>query len=332
MKYWFIVNPMAGKGKFVKKIYSNIRAFSETTDIPCKISLTKCRGDATRIAREICQKYANEEKVIFACGGDGMVSEVASGIAGYDAVALGVIASGTGNDFVRSFTNSDAFTAIEKQGAGRIVPIDAIHYYNDDGTLDRYSVNVLNMGFDCYVVECADRAKQIPLVESSLAYMVGVAMAAVKKPGLIGEISIDGGEFRPFDLMFLLAANGSYYGGGYCPAPKAIMQDGKLDVCMIQNVTRRTLIKLIDSYRKGTFCEQPEVIEKNLAEQHLCERLTVRFPEPTAVCGDGEIHKTEIVHAEVKPSYIRFFMPEPCDFRTPMPAPEAEKSEELASV
>ena len=68
MKYWFIVNPVAGKGEFAKKVCVTIRDYAKEKDLDFKICLTKCKGDATRIARDICEKYP-EEKVYLA--GDG---------------------------------------------------------------------------------------------------------------------------------------------------------------------------------------------------------------------------------------------------------------------
>ncbi|MBR2908147.1 MAG: diacylglycerol kinase family lipid kinase [Clostridia bacterium] len=324
MKYWFIVNPVSGKGKFAAHICERIREHFDAADLSYEICMTECRGDATRIAREICE-MDHAEKVIFACGGDGMVSEVASGIAGYDAVTLGVIPAGTGNDFVRSFSFPKLFTNLEAQMAGETVLIDAIHYTGDNG-LDAYSLNILNMGFDCYVVACADRAKKIPLVASSFAYYVGILMAMVGKPGLKGDISVDGGAFEEFDLMFLLAANGRFYGGGYHPAPYALMQDGKIDLCKVKNVSRVELLRLLDSYKKGTFLTQPRIIEKEIAEYRRCDRFTVRFPKPTAVCGDGEIAETVTLHAEICPEKIRLLLPRGCAL------PVDERHEEAAEV
>ena len=307
MKYWFIVNPVAGKGEFAKKVCVTIRDYAKEKDLDFKICLTKCKGDATRIARDICEKYP-EEKVIFACGGDGIVSEVVSGLADYDNVTLGVIPGGTGNDFVRSFSDRDAFSSLDAQMEGTTVRLDAIHYTDGDA-LDRYSLNVLNMGFDCYVVTCAEKARKLPLVRSSMAYVMGIFMALSDKPGLIGEVSVDGGEYEPFNLMFLLGANGSFYGGGYCPAPHASMQDGKMDLCMVNNVSRTTLLRLLPTYRKGTFMEQKLVQKHNLAKYRQCEEIRVRFPEPTSVCGDGEIDTAREITATICKGKISFLLP-----------------------
>ena len=327
MKYWFIVKPVAGKGRFATHVCEKIEAYAAEHEISYEICMTEARGDATRIAREICEGAPNEEKIVFACGGDGMVSEVASGLADYGSVTLGVIPAGTGNDFVRSFTFPKQFASIEAQLSGHTVELDAIRYTGDNG-LCAYSLNVLNMGFDCHVVACADRAKKIPLVRSSLAYMAGVAMAAVTKPGLVGELSVDGGPFRPFDLMFLLAANGRFYGGGYNPAPYALMNDGKIDLCCVQNVSRATLVKLISTYRDGTFLKQKYVIDKGIATYERCDRITVRFPKPTDVCGDGEIAPTETLEAEICPGKIRFLLPKGCS----LPKRVESEEEDLAAL
>lgn len=321
MKHWFIVNPVSGKGKFAAHVVEKIEEYASRNEFDYEVCKTASRGDATRIAREICENHP-EEKIVFACGGDGLVSEVASGLAGYDAVTLGVIPAGTGNDFVRSFTFPKQFASIDAQMEGHVVSVDAIHYTGDNG-LDAYSLNVLNMGFDCHVVACTDRAKKIPLVRSSFAYMVGVAMATVTKPGLLCEISVDGGESEPCDLMFLLAANGRFYGGGYCPAPYALMNDGRIDLCRVRNVTRMELMKLIKTYRAGTFLQQKYVIDREIATYVHCKEIDVFFPHATAVCGDGEIHETTHLHAEICPAKIRLLLPKGCSL--PKPVESAER-------
>lgn len=324
MKYRFIVNPVAGKGKAAARLTEEIREYAQNTGISYEICLTSGQGDATRIARRICAEDS-DEKIIFACGGDGMVSEVASGLAGCETAVLGVIPTGTGNDFVRSFAFPKLFTNLDAQLSGETVLLDAIRYTGDNG-LHAYSLNVLNMGFDCHVVACAARAKKFPLLSGSMAYYAGILMSLVSKPGLVGEISVDGGEFEPFDLMFLLAANGRFYGGGYCPAPYALMQDGKIDLALVQNVSRTELFRLLGSYREGTFLIQPHVVKKNIADYRRCERITVRFPKPTGVCGDGEITDTEILHAEICPKAIRFLLPRGSAL------PKDDKAEEAESV
>ncbi len=323
MKYWFIVNPVSGKGKFATRVCDMIRSYFEENDLSYEICMTECRGDATRIAREICEMNP-EEKVIFACGGDGMVSEVASGVAGYSTVTMGVIPAGSGNDFVRSFRCPRLFMNLEAQLSGESVLIDAIHYTGDDG-IDSYSLNILNMGFDCFVVACADRAKRFPLVASSYSYYVGILMALAKKPGLVGEISVDGEPYEPFDLMFLLAANGRFYGGGYHPAPYALLNDGKIDLCRVKNVSRIELLRLLDSYKKGTFLNQRRIIEKDIADYRRCERFTVRFPNLTGVCGDGEIAETTVLNVEITPKKIRLLLPKGSALPTDQRHDEAEE-------
>jgi hypothetical protein len=104
------------------------------------------------------------------------------------------------------------------------------------------------------------------------------------------------------------------------------MNDGKIDLCLVKNVSRMELVKLIGSYRDGSFLKQKHVLRKKIAEYHRCEQIDVRFPKPTAVCGDGEITETETLHAENCREKIRFLLPKGCA----LPQCVASEEEDLA--
>ncbi|MCR4804597.1 MAG: acylglycerol kinase family protein, partial [Clostridia bacterium] len=120
MKHIFVVNPAAGNGAALRdilpKIHKALTGFADDYEIHRTLSeqetILYCR-----------QKCAFEGDVRFyACGGDGTVNNVLTGIAGHSNAQLAVVPCGTGNDFVRNFTNRDNFLDIEKQINGSVMP------------------------------------------------------------------------------------------------------------------------------------------------------------------------------------------------------------------
>ena len=105
MKYHFIVNPAAGKGKLADVVAEKIRNSAKAVGHDVEIYYTTGVGDAT----EYVKRWTDGEPHAFiACGGDGTLCEVANGIMAMenrDSMYLGSVPSGTGNDFVRNFSN-----------------------------------------------------------------------------------------------------------------------------------------------------------------------------------------------------------------------------------
>ena len=103
MKCYFILNPVAGsgeKGKIFLEKYEQLKALNKY-DI--NIYETVGVGDSTRFVGEICTKYSDEDIYIFACGGDGTMNEVVTGVANYKNAVLGIIPTGSCNDFLKTF-------------------------------------------------------------------------------------------------------------------------------------------------------------------------------------------------------------------------------------
>lgn len=87
MRYVFIVNPSAGKGKLQEKIINKINNYFSAHEGSYKIEITQCRGDARLIARREAEK--GDKVAIFACGGEGTGFEVVNGIYNFKNAVLG---------------------------------------------------------------------------------------------------------------------------------------------------------------------------------------------------------------------------------------------------
>ena len=112
MKHLFIVNPAAGNRDHSSSYRERIEKACTEKGLDYAIAISQCPGDCTRIAREAAQ--TGEEYRLYACGGDGTLNEVVAGAAGYDNVAVTVFSGGSGNDFVKLFSDPKAFFDLEK--------------------------------------------------------------------------------------------------------------------------------------------------------------------------------------------------------------------------
>lgn len=304
MKHIFIINPAAGRGNFLHQLESDIKdAFVKIgAEEEYEIYYSASVGDAERYVRERCEREKNAPMRFYACGGDGTVNEVFGGTVGAENASVAIIPIGTGNDFIKNFGSANSFMDISSQIAGEEMVIDGIRVN------DRYSVNLLNMGFDCAVVESVQKIKRRPMISSGLAYIAGVAMEFVKMPGIrLKSFYIDGKKVEKDELFLCAFANGGFYGGGFNCAPLAKTDDGMIDLCFINRVTRFQFATMISKYKKGTYLESKRIMRH--AEYHKCKSASIDFEGEQSVCIDGEITKMEKLDIEICPKMFRLSLP-----------------------
>jgi YegS/Rv2252/BmrU family lipid kinase len=229
-------------------------------------------------ARELAQAAAREgyQRVV-AIGGDGTVSEVANGLA-HTPVALGIIPAGTGNDVARNLgIPSDPAAAAALASTGRARPVDLCQVTTRDSTT--YFVNVAGFGFDA---EAAARVDRLPrLVGGTLPYIVGTLQTLWQYRSPDMRISIDG---RSFDRRVFMVAVGncSSYAGGMRIVPGARFDDGLLDVCLVKDLGRFELLRVVPKLYRGGHIGHPAV------ELYRCRALTADADARVLCHADGE--------------------------------------------
>ena len=312
MKTIFIINPGAGKGHGIEKLKGKIREASEKLNHPAGIYMTKKPKDAEYFARSLAEEASRkgEKSRIFVCGGDGTLNEVLNGIIGFDHVEIGVVPTGTGNDFVRNFQNAGDFMDPLAQMLGSPVKCDAIKYWGDiDGKEQtRYCANMFNIGFDCNVVDLAATLKTYPFIAGSFAYLLAVAMILVKKKGAKLRIELDGKLAEEGAVLLTAIGNGGYCGGGVHSSPKASLQDGKMDVNIIYNVGRWEFLKKFPYYAKGTHMEL-EHIEKIICAKVCRQARITPLEGKMRLCTDGEIVDAGQINFQIVPEAFSFICP-----------------------
>lgn len=314
MKHIFIMNPASGSVSRRDRLVESINAAVKEVGADHKIYFTKHQGDCHRYVGEICSKYEAESRPvrIYGCGGDGTVNEVVNGAYGYENVELGIIPMGTGNDYIRNYGEVSDFRDIRRQLAGTSVYSDAIRYRAEyKGVVtEGYCANMFNIGFDCNVVDLTARVKRWPFISGSLAYLVSVVIMLVKKKGADIRIEYSDGHVKDGKILLTAVANGCYCGGGVKGVPYCDLNDGLMDVSVINDISRNFFIRVFPSYAKGTHPEKKSMIKKKVLEYTKEKTLTITANgESLRLCTDGEITTQKRIEFSAVKDAFRFIVP-----------------------
>ena len=313
MKYYFFVNPVAGKGKNAHPLVEKIKgAFADLgMEADYRIYRTEAVGDGTKKARALAENLKGEPARFYACGGDGTVNEIVNGIYGFEEASFGIVPIGSGNDTVRNFPETGDFLDMKSQILAEEKPMDLMEY---SGIIDgvqqtRYCVNMFNIGFDCDVVRMAAELREKPLISGSLSYLMAIFGTFVKKEGISLDIVEDGKVLKQGKLLLCAISNGSFCGGGIKSAPQSIVDDGIFDINMVKDVSRREFLKFLPYYQKGTHLNHPKVDE--VLEIRTSKSLSVKpFGVDTMnICVDGEIEETCGIDIRMIEKGIKILLP-----------------------
>ena len=302
IKHVFILNPAAGKGEMQHVLQEQIERVCTERGVDYEIHFTKVSGDATEYVRSCCEQQPDVAFRFYACGGDGTVNETANGAYGYENASVGIIPVGTGNDFVRNFDGNQAFMDIAAQLDGEVVTLDLMRYN------DKLCVNMINIGFDCEVVKQTAKLKRSKLIPNGMAYIAGLVITLIRKPGVKACVSLDGGEVQKRRMLLTAVANGAWCGGGFHSTPLALLQDGVLDVLLIKNVTRVRFLTLVGKYKSGSFIDDKSA--RQVIDYYKCHTIQYTFDKPQSICVDGEVAQATVLSVSVERDALRLVVPQ----------------------
>lgn len=300
MKYVFIVNPVAGKGKAGNYI-SEIETICKEKNVEFEVYVTTGVGDAKNYTRRLGED--GEETCVFACGGDGTLFEVINGSIGFGNIRVGTFPLGSGNDFVRNFGSKKDFLDVATQLDGASHKIDLIKCG------EKYAISQCSMGLDAEV--CAKQAafKKLPMMSGEMAYTASLVYCFLTKSSNVFDISIDDGEFETYDLLFALCGNARYYGGGYKGIPLAVCDDGLLDFIIVRkDMPVIKFLKEMNNYKAGKHLEWDRTVFRR------GKKMTVRSRKFSAVNVDGECEFVKERTFEILPGGVNFMFPSNVDY------------------
>ena len=203
MIYHFILNPKSGRSRRQKNLDEVIKEACKKRHLDYHIYYTTCRGDATEYVRSMVR--ISQEKQRFICvGGDGSINEIVNSAPCNPNVEFGVIPKGSGNDFVRNFSNHKMFQDIDAQVDGETISLDLIKCN------DYYCANMVNIGFDCAVVKEADKIKKIKFLSPGISYILGVIVVLFRKFGTKMKLIFDDGVVLEKEFTLTAIGNGKF--------------------------------------------------------------------------------------------------------------------------
>ena len=301
MKHIFIINPHAGKRDQTSRIYEMADHLREAHGLTCACMLTDRPGGAADMARKLAE--TGEELRLYACGGDGTISEVANGIAGFSNAAMTAIPTGTGNDFLKNFgPDMEKFQDAENLWAGEVFPLDLI------ACNGRLCLTIACNGIDARIADSVHQYGNSPLLHGRNSYLASVAVNFLFKPiGRHWKVWLDD-EALEDDFALVSMCNGRYYGGGSTPVPEARMDDGVLHTVLIKNVSKATFARLFAPYSAGEYRKLPQELVR------VSTAGTVRIQSETELvtCLDGECFRGHEVVMGLSDKRLNFFGPKGC--------------------
>jgi lipid kinase YegS len=295
-----VVNGKAAADPLLRPAISQIREQGYRVEV----RVTWEAGDAARYAAEATTEGV---EVVVAAGGDGTINEVAGGVLSADAspkTAMAVIPYGTANDFATGMgvLKGDPLKALQLAATGTAIPIDA-------GRVNgRIFVNVTSGGFGAEVT--ASTPPQMKKALGGAAYsLMGVVTAAKMNPYKC-RYSLPDGTSGEGAMLLMAVGNGRQCGGGYQVTPKALLNDGLLDVVAVHDVEvpqlGSVLSELLDVTAKGN----------RFVTYHQVPSFSLESSTPLQMNLDGEPYRDTKFQFELMPQVLPFVLGPEAPLRT----------------
>lgn len=309
--YYVIFNPASGRGRGGRRIESYRRLIDEALDDVTYGETTR-PGEERDLAEQAC---LDGYDVIVAVGGDGTWSNVADRLvaSGRTDVALGILPSGTGNDFGRNFGYDprDPKTAVDVLALGHTRAVDvgrvdtpSASEHDPERMEPRHFLNLIGFGFDIAVIDGAAGAR---FLRGELLYKVTALQQLFRFPGVDARVEGAGGATRQAHFLMLTVSNGRYFGGGFPIAPDATVDDGRLHACLIGDAAPLQRLKLFNLAERGrhTGASEVEIIDDGGF------RLT--FDDAPRFEMDGDVRRAAgtVVEVRAMPGALHVVAPRP---------------------
>ena len=304
-----IFNPASGRGRGARSLAA-YRTLLEESLPGSELGITSRPGEECELAERALEAGAD---VVVAVGGDGTWGNVADRLvaSGLSHVLLGILPSGTGNDFGRNlgFNPTDAREAVRVLAAGHSRSVDvgrldtpSAPEHAPDRMESRHFLNLLGFGFDVAVLDAAAQAR---FLKGELLYKLTALQQLFRFPGIRFALEAEGGAVRDGRHLMLTVSNGRYFGGGFPIAPHASPWDGRLHACRIMDAPPLRRLHLFNLAEKGhhVTSDRVEILD--------ARRFRLTFDAPPRFEMDGDLRQasTPVLEVRILPSCLRVVAP-----------------------
>ena len=297
-RFFAIVNPAAGGGRSAK-LAGPALARLRQNNLQVDSVASTCPGHAVELAREA---YDQGYRQFLAVGGDGTTHEILNGVfAGrksVERVTLGFLPLGTGNSFLRDFSNTGAEASAQAILENRKRVIDLIRLNHATGEV--FSFNLLSVGFTADVAALTNRAFK---AFGPLGYLLGVFVRVAQLHRRSFALRCD--EDQEWDercSLFLSFNNSKYTGGTMLIAPQADPADGLIEFVRWGPIGRLGLLRNLPRLYDGSHVHHP------LASRRAVRHVEFNVAEPVDIMIDGEVARLECRSLDVIPSALDVFL------------------------
>jgi diacylglycerol kinase (ATP) len=303
-KYKIILNPISNQGKGIR-LLPEIEQTLKDLGLEFSTVVTECPGHAIELAQNAA---AEGYDVVVAVGGDGTANEVLNGLMlakqkGVRRVAMGVLATGRGNDFAYGVgVPKDWKVGCQALADDKRRVIDVGRVTGGLFPEGRFFGNGVGIGFDAVVGFEAAKMTHLHGFPSYVAGALKTIFLFFKAP--LVNIELDDHSIEARTLL-ISVMNGKRMGGTFMMAPSSVPEDGKFDLCIARQVSRPAIFGLIFRFMKGTQFGHPAITNSRTS------RITVTAREGTlpahadgeTLCIDGQQLSMEILPQQLELVY-----------------------------
>ncbi len=274
----------------IKKHYEFKKVIEEVmTDYDYKIILTSSIIDS----QNYIKNYPNKAR-FYIVGGDGTLNDMIQVLVHTDHEVV-LLPLGTGNDFCHFLTKEkDPKTLLKQSLSLEAQKIDTILLN------DRYYINTACFGVDSVIATHVHDVTHIPMVPEDKSYLVSIAKHVFTYKNDEVRIIVNGKSLYHGQIVLCTFNNGKYYGGGFPITPKANVQDGYIDLCVVDKVPKYKIPYLITVLLREKLYTRKEVHNYRIKEATVYCQNTCNM--------DGEEYKANRYHFQIQPSSINFVL------------------------
>lgn len=269
-KIKFIVNPVAGDGSS-KNTIKLIHDKMKKSNLPYSISISSYKGDVENLSRDaVINGYTD----IIAVGGDGTLLEAFNGLFNTN-TTLGIIPTGTGNDFTRMLgITKDVNDEIDRiiEGNTKIVDTGSVNGY--------HFLNIVGIGIDGDIIEKTENVKKI--IKGPPAYIYATFSSLIKYKCQNVKITIDDNLYER-NVFLVAVGNGQYFGGGMKITPNAQIDNELLEVVIINKMPKPKFAILFKKVFTG------DHIHEDVVEVFQGKNVKIETDHDLLIEADGNI-------------------------------------------
>jgi diacylglycerol kinase (ATP) len=285
----FIINPIAGNG-YAKTLKTKIEEMNHKYSINALVVFSEKIGHAAQLAKHYAD---NGSKYIIGVGGDGTLNEIASTLLHNKNVTIGIVPAGTGNDFIQILGFPNRFE--EKHWE---VLFEKKTISMDVGLCNGLPfLNGMGLGFDAQVaaenyIEPGEVKKG---GKNKYLYHIIKTLLLYKEK----RMTVLSAETKhETDCFINTVSIGRRFAGGFFLTPKAIANDGLLDVCMIEKLSLLERIMILPKVPKGTHLQNKKV------NYYQTSKIEIEFSQEVPFHLDGELHFSKHFDISILPGAI----------------------------